>query len=430
METLVLMLCAGLQDAESYSWRSETPRHLVPIAGEPLVRRTHRLIRRFGHDAVVVTRTGYIRDLFRNVFEPENDHLLYDTMLSTRELWDAADRVVFVQSDFLLYDDFLEGVFGTWESGSWEADHGPPAVVFMRADFARCEAGLRHLSSIDALFEDCMQRIRGFLPKAWTYSARSLYDMDNTRIWDLMRREQPWVDERPKPALLLLAAGPGSRLGHDMPKALQEFRGRPAAAWMLDEFARYGLSEIVASVGYKAEMVENLLGREWKGVPVTCIFNPDYTTTGSGTSITLARDKLRGRKSIVFEADQIVCPELVRRLVQSPALDAVLADDDPDPRNDPGVWLVGTDGVVDDVLWPAPSSRPDLLGNAPYFLKLSEGGTELLCEFEDDGGVESLRAVADRLPVHAVSTSGLPWAHFNTPQGLGYARDVFPLCKF
>jgi len=421
MKTLVLMLCAGPMGKAHYSWHDEErPRHLLPIAGEPLVRRTARLIRRFGHDPVVVTKTPYIAELFRDVFEPENDYLLYDTMLSTRELWDSADRVVFVQCDHLLYEDFFKRVFETEGSANWEADHGPPAVIFARKDYDRCVEGLQHLSSIHKLFQDCMQHVKGFVPPVHVYRDRSLYDMDNDRIYDLMCQEEPWVLTNPKPVLLLLAAGRGSRLGSGAPKALMEFGGATVAERIVDELLRHGLSEIVVTVGHEQEKVRNLLGTERGGVPVTYIYNPDFATTGSGTSITLARGKLKGRKSYVFEADQVLDPRLVAKLARSPFLDCVLAD--PDPQGDPGLWVGGD--IVESVVWS--DERQEGMANMPYFLKLSEGGSEILCEFEDDGGVESLIEVAKRLPVHVVDTGGLPWAHFNTPRGLEYAREQFP----
>ncbi|MEV8440903.1 phosphocholine cytidylyltransferase family protein [Actinosynnema sp. NPDC051121] len=55
---------------------------------------------------------------------------------------------------------------------------------------------------------------------------------------------------------LVLAAGRGSRLGRDVPKALVEFAGRELLAWQLDVL-RPRASEVGVVTGYRAELFEH-----------------------------------------------------------------------------------------------------------------------------------------------------------------------------
>lgn len=437
MKTLVLILAAGPMGDEHYGghgWRHETPRHLLPIAGEFHIRRDLRLVRRFGFDAVVVTKAEHIKAVIKNTFEPEKDYLLWDTMLSTRKLWDSADRVVFIQGDQLLYEDFLGKVFETWESCTWEADHGPPAVIFMKEDYDEFENALKHLKDIQALYQDCMQNAKGFTKRVHRYSDKSLYDWDNTRIWELCLREQPWVSERPKPVLLFLAAGQAKRLqpfSGETPKALLKFGGLTLAERTIDEFIKYGIGEVVVSVGYLHEQIESHLGTERAGVPIRYVFNPDFETKDPWSSILLSRDYIHNRQCYLVAGDQLLSPKLIRELVNSPHLDCVPVDENPMLKleEDTCFAAIGErEGLLDKIIWPFSEAegRDDLLGETPFLFKLSQGGTEILIEFIDNGEVSSLNEVMKRLPMYYI-INDFPWAHINTLEGLDYAQKVvFP----
>jgi len=442
MNTLVLVLAAGPMGDEHYSWRIPVPRHLMPIRGDPLIRRTLRLVRRQGFDAIVVTDAPHIKAVVKHTFAPAEDYLLWDTMLSTRELWDGADRIVFLQGDHIFYDDVLEKIFTAWQSTRWDCSYGPPAVTVVKKDYGLIEKELSRLKERDALHQDCMQGL-GFCEDV-KLGRDGMYDLDNNVIWERCVRDDPWVLDNPKPVLLFLAAGRASRLSplsDDVPKALLEFGGLTLVERVVDEFLRYGMSEVVVSVGHHAGKIEACLGIERKGVPIRYVHNPDYAITGCGRSVELARDFIRGRKCYVIEGDQLFSPALIKLLCESPHLDCVLVDHRLEPGNDPVVGAIGHD-LVEKIVYPANPAEKDFLGHMPYAVKLSEFGTEILAQFPDQDGVGSLNEIARRLPLRPQWTGsyptshrycnqpGLNWAHINTAAGLAYARGVvFPRMK-
>ena len=432
MKTLVLNLCAGLMGDAHYSWRHETPRHLMQIAGEPQVRRTLRLVRRFGFDAITVTKSQRIKDVVKNIFEPAEDYLLWDTMLSTRELWDQADRVVFILGDQVLYEDFLRDLFGWEGSCVYEADHGPPAAIFAREDYDKCEKGLRHLKETQKLYQDCMQNVEGFIVIVPRYKKRSLPDLDNTRIWDAWVAKEPWVLERPKPVLVYLAAGRASRLSPTSdacPKAMVEVGGKPLVGRVLDEFLKYGLGLIVVSVGYKGDQIESYLGSARGGVPIKYVNCPDYENVGSGTSFRLAKDYLVERDCFLAEGDFLLSPDLVRRLAISPYQDCGITDPCLPEARDRGVFAFGQGGLIERIVAPYdldydPALQPDSLGEMPHVFKFSRGAVEILLEFIDEQLVDSVNAVMQRLPVYSIPAGESAWAHINTEKGLDYAQKI------
>lgn len=436
MSTLVLILAAGPMGHDHYSWRIPVPRHLMPIGGEPLIRRTLRLVRRRGFDAVVVTDEPHIKAVVKHTFAPTEDYLLWDTMLSTRKLWDEADRTVFLQGDHILYDDVMETIFAAQETSKFDCSFGPPAVVIIKEDYDLIEGELRRLKERDAIHQDCMQGL-GHCKKIYL-TRDGMHDLDNSVVWEACVRDNPWVLDDPKPVLLFLAAGRASRLSplsDNMPKALLGFGGPTLIERTVDEFLRHGLSEVVVTVGHRAQNIEMRLGTERRGVPIRYVHNPDYASTGCGRSVVLAREFIRGRKCYVIEGDQLFSPALVKVFCESPYLDCVMVDQRLEPGNDPVIAACGGE-LVERVEYPADSSVKDFLGHMPYAVKLSEFGTELLAQFPDQDGVGSLNDIAKRLPLYPVGTGsyppshhycnqpGLGWAHINTIGGLNYARDV------
>ena len=60
-------------------------------------------------------------------------------------------------------------------------------------------------------------------------------------------------------AVVILAAGRGSRLGGDASKALLEWRGRPLVAWAVDAAVASGLAPVLVVVGYRGDDVRAAL---------------------------------------------------------------------------------------------------------------------------------------------------------------------------
>ena len=60
-------------------------------------------------------------------------------------------------------------------------------------------------------------------------------------------------------ALIILAAGKGTRMKSELPKVLCEANGRPLIDWVLDSLADAGITKAVIVVGYEADLVKERL---------------------------------------------------------------------------------------------------------------------------------------------------------------------------
>ncbi len=59
--------------------------------------------------------------------------------------------------------------------------------------------------------------------------------------------------------VIILAAGRGTRMGGDEPKALKLLAGRPLIFWTLDTLKEVGLEKIIIVTGYQSEKVEKAI---------------------------------------------------------------------------------------------------------------------------------------------------------------------------
>ena len=79
---------------------------------------------------------------------------------------------------------------------------------------------------------------------------------------------------------VILMAGMGSRLranGHDIPKPLFPFLGRPLAVYTLEILGRAGVTNIYAVTGFEHEIITSeLAGLAPKGVKLQFIHNPEF----------------------------------------------------------------------------------------------------------------------------------------------------------
>lgn len=92
---------------------------------------------------------------------------------------------------------------------------------------------------------------------------------------------------------VILAGGLGTRLRSavpDLPKPMADVQGKPFLEYLLNYWARQGISKFVLSVGYKRESIFNYFGRSFKGLPIEYIEEDEPLGTGGG--LLLASRKL------------------------------------------------------------------------------------------------------------------------------------------
>lgn len=87
---------------------------------------------------------------------------------------------------------------------------------------------------------------------------------------------------------IVLAAGMGSRLGHDHPKVLTEIRGKSLLARHREALAEHGFDHQIWAVGHEHERIRRALSMTDGAFEIVC--NEIYASSGSGYSLLLALD--------------------------------------------------------------------------------------------------------------------------------------------
>jgi len=111
-------------------------------------------------------------------------------------------------------------------------------------------------------------------------------------------------------AIVILAAGKGTRMKSDLPKVLHQVAARPMLAYSLDLAAAVSDMPPVVIVGYKADEVK-------AAVQTPATFVEQTEQLGTGHAVMQAQDALQGKADtvMVYFADMpLITPETVRRI--------------------------------------------------------------------------------------------------------------------
>lgn len=98
-------------------------------------------------------------------------------------------------------------------------------------------------------------------------------------------------------AILVLAAGKGTRMESDLPKVLHQLRGQSLLAHVLEASRRLNPTRLIAIVGHKAELVESEIAPAFP--EVAFVLQPEMN--GTGHAVMQAEDALKN-----FEGDIVV----------------------------------------------------------------------------------------------------------------------------
>jgi choline kinase len=224
---------------------------------------------------------------------------------------------------------------------------------------------------------------------------------------------------------IILAAGVGSRLRPltaDRPKCLLEVGGRTLIDHQVETLARYGITDVVAVVGYGGERIRRHLGNR-----IRYIENASYETTNSLYSLWLAREEL-ATATLILNSDVLALPLLFERLLQSPAPDAVLVErgEQFEPE-DMKVTLIGSRVLDFGKGLPRERAHAHNVGVAKFgregAWRLAGCAQRLVAAgHEHDWVPAAFREFACRWPLEAVTTDGLPWIEIDYVADLERAR--------
>ncbi len=164
-------------------------------------------------------------------------------------------------------------------------------------------------------------------------------------------------------AIIVLAAGKGTRMESDLPKVLHILRGKSLLAHVLTASQKLDPDRLIAVVGHKAELVESEIKPEFPGVE----FVLQAETKGTGHAVMQAQNALQN-----FEGDIIVtCGDaplltaetlfdLVEKRRQNDAAAAMLVGRLDDPARY-GRVVMEQGGLVSEII-EAKDASPEILG--------------------------------------------------------------------
>ncbi len=246
---------------------------------------------------------------------------------------------------------------------------------------------------------------------------------------------------RGHPAVLILAAGRGRRLGPaapDVPKILLRFGGRTLLERHLDCLEGAGAGPVSLVVGYRSELIEAELHRLGRRDEVTLIRN-EHWQEGSALSLDCGLAVLQGGPVVLMDADVLYDARLVDRLLDGTHPAVLLLDRELEPGDEPVKICVGGDGRIVDF-----AKRPDadhaFHGESVGFFRFSSEAAASLtrrtqamagldCGLEYEEPIRALiRADASDPPMFGYEDiTGLPWTEIDFMDDIAKAERLLPL---
>lgn len=235
---------------------------------------------------------------------------------------------------------------------------------------------------------------------------------------------------------ILLAAGVGRRIGgavEGRPKCLLTLGGRSLIERLVSALAAAGVRETVIVTGYRAELIQQALGAEHRGMPLRYALNPEFTK-GAILSLWAARDAFDD-DVLVMDADVLCGDDMIQRLVRSPHRNCFLLDGRVEGSGEEQM-LMARDGRVYDI---ARNKKPgyDTYGESVGFLKVGRADAPGLlaalraCLDAGRDRIEHEEAYPTFMRDHVVGyerVDDLPWMEIDFPEDVAQAeREILPL---
>ena len=125
---------------------------------------------------------------------------------------------------------------------------------------------------------------------------------------------------------VILAAGMGTRLGahaEDKPKCLLDIDGSTLLERSLTALRNGGIKEVVIILGFRGDLITELIGESYKGMDIAYVKNPDYQATGNMYSLAQAKHLLK-TDTMILEADLLYREDAIPRLINARDKDVIL----------------------------------------------------------------------------------------------------------
>lgn len=105
---------------------------------------------------------------------------------------------------------------------------------------------------------------------------------------------------------IILAGGKGTRLRKvvsDIPKPMANINGKPFLEYLFHYLSKNGITHIILSVGYKAELIRGYFGPEFNSVKIS--YANEETPLGTGGGILLAMQQAKSEDVFIINGDTL-----------------------------------------------------------------------------------------------------------------------------
>lgn len=228
------------------------------------------------------------------------------------------------------------------------------------------------------------------------------------------------------PPIIVLAAGFGSRLGHDIPKCLVEFGDACIVDHQLENFRKAGIAEVVLVVGFESDKVRRHLGDRYP--EVLFVENSDYNDNNTGKSLLTGLRAIGDRAFLQINGDVVFDHSILNRLLERPKVTKLAVD--PKRVGEEEIKYVLEDGRLMSLSKRTPGGDGEAVGinyfaqpDVPLFRQALEYiGRNAYFE----RAIEHILPFTER-PVECVSLGKLRAMEIDFPEDLEKARELFGL---
>ncbi len=242
---------------------------------------------------------------------------------------------------------------------------------------------------------------------------------------------------------VILAAGFGSRLlpyTVDMPKCLVEVNQIPILINMLEALNMQNIEEAIIVVGYKSDQILKLIGKKYKNLNVSYVYNEIFANTNTSYSLLIAIENLKLNDSLVIlEGDVFFEHNLFTGLLKS-SEENVTVVEKYNPSLDGSFVTINDQSVVTD--WIHKTRRTDIFDiNESYktvnihkfdhnfiqdtllqylknWVKNTNGNVPIEYVLQDI-------VLNSKEKILSLPTNGLKWFEIDTSEDLKLAQQIF-----
>jgi len=221
---------------------------------------------------------------------------------------------------------------------------------------------------------------------------------------------------------VILAAGRGTRLGkhtEDKPKSLLPLGDKTLLQRSVENIQAAGFSKVTIVVGYRHEMIEDLLKKHFSPTFYQTVMNPDYTR-GSGSSLMCTAPEFQG-EVVIIESDLLYHVEVLRRMASPTLKNAMAMGFFNHNRREVKLYLKDQSKAIAKAQWGEPDDKVangDWVGFTRLSAEASQSLQSMLQKAQTQAGQELhyesfIFRLVEQFQFEAVPIQDLPWVEID-----------------